>query len=432
MTFQEYLETNRKAKVKSDAVERWEGRVIPRGLHQLGLAGAQQYLADYGRGIAAPKCIQLALKAEMEGCFEMALGFWLKAYELETGSQANPGEYKAPDGAAVTTATIKVAAKAPALPSSFPKHLQPGHLITMQPVDAPESRKFYIDDPAFLGQPKRDGIRTVVFVENGQVSYQSRSMKLRSSPSPLLDEAFLAAAATIENSSYILDGELTYLDWRGMEHRTGAQAAQVNMDEGHGEIQPEIRYCIFEAIAFGPTDLTNHPKELRIRIANAIYGEILSADPESRNSSLIEMLPTALTQTEKAALAQKQQREGREGEVWTLKNAKYSGGKATGSLSGVTVRTKYLANWDLVVTGLAPTTAAGRPFGAIEVAKCEKDGTLTPMGSVGTGYTMEEMDEIATRFAAGGAPLMIKVISQGLTEKGQLWHARFDGFADEA
>ena len=95
-TFIEYLETNRKTKVKAEINERWQTRVLAKGLHQMGQKGAEQYLDEYGKGILAPKVIQLALKAEMEKCPEMALGFWLKAYELETGIKADPSEYKAP------------------------------------------------------------------------------------------------------------------------------------------------------------------------------------------------------------------------------------------------------------------------------------------------------------------------------------------------
>ena len=87
------------------------------------------------------------------------------------------------------------------------------------------------------------------------------------------------------------------------------------------------------------------------------------------------------------------------------------------------MRTKHLTERKVVVTGLTPTTAQGRPFGAIEVAEVV-DGQLVPRGCVGTGYTVDEMFEIAKRFKAG--PLTIVVISQGLTENGMLWLGRFD------
>jgi hypothetical protein len=146
---------------------------------------------------------------------------------------------------------------------------------------------------------------------------------------------------------------------------------------------------------------------------------------------MIELLPTAFTKEEKQALCKTQQSEGREGEDWTLIDTPYVGGKTKGKETP-TVRTKYLMNWDLLVTGLTPSTAEGRPFGAVEVSHQKEDGSLTPLGSVGTGFIVEEMNMLGSRFNAGGcAPLMIKVISQGLTEKSQLWHACYDGLPED-
>ena len=87
------------------------------------------------------------------------------------------------------------------------------------------------------------------------------------------------------------------------------------------------------------------------------------------------------------------------------------------------VRTKHLTEREVVVTGFTPTTATGRPFGAICVSEWV-NGKLVERGNVGTGYTVEEMLEIHKRFKMG--PLAIIVRSQGLTENGILWLGRFD------
>jgi bifunctional non-homologous end joining protein LigD len=71
---------------------------------------------------------------------------------------------------------------------------------------------------------------------------------------------------------------------------------------------------------------------------------------------------------------------------------------------------------------------AGRLFSAIEVAQ-EIDGKLVPRGSIGTGFSLEEMEEIAQRVAANPHGVKIKARSQGLTESGLLWHARFLEFS---
>jgi len=93
VSFEKYIENSRKMRVRPEINERWLTRIVPNDLQRNGREGAENYLAVYGRGIMAPKLIQLALKAEMEGYPEMALGFWLKAYELDTGEKVDSSQY---------------------------------------------------------------------------------------------------------------------------------------------------------------------------------------------------------------------------------------------------------------------------------------------------------------------------------------------------
>ncbi len=146
-------------------------------------------------------------------------------------------------------------------------------------------------------------------------------------------------------------------------------------------------------------------------------GELLS-----NLSKEFEIVPTAKTKEEKLLLVQKQEIEDREGENWFKSSCRYVGGKDTRTLP--IVRTKYCQEVDVVITRLTPTTAEGRPFGAVEVAK-EVDGELVPIGSVGAGFALADMLEIVRRYAANPSQVRIKVRTQRLTESGQLWHSRF-------
>jgi len=77
MNFNEYIESKRLASVKKkipqEIRERWSTRIISRSLQTLGRSGAVQYLFDYGKGLAAPKAVHLALMAELEGYPEMSM-----------------------------------------------------------------------------------------------------------------------------------------------------------------------------------------------------------------------------------------------------------------------------------------------------------------------------------------------------------------------
>jgi ATP-dependent DNA ligase len=417
----EYAEAKRKAakKISSDIRERWNNRIVQRGLHLMGEAGAVQYLSDYGRGIGTAKVISFALCAESEGYPEIAIGFWKRAFELETGEK--PIALNPPNNPTTNLAAAKKLTSAPnietadnLLVAELPPHLQPGRIVTMQPVDAPSDRSYYIENPDYWGQPKRDGNRVVAIATPDQVYYQSRSTNLRQQPSIEIETALIETAAKI--GIFVLDGELYYKSCTGSEHRTGSQAATVNIESGFPTIQPSAIYAIFKCLFFKSNDLTQLAESLRIA-AGVEVGEMLASLSPS-----FEVVPTSRTAAEKLLLANQQESENREGEVWVLHNCRYVGGKDVKQFP--MVRTKYSQELDLFIVGLTPTKVAGRPFSAIKVAQ-EIDGKLVPVGTVGTGFSGEEMEEIARLYKANPKTVKIKVRSQGLTESGKLWHARF-------
>ncbi|MCU0517993.1 MAG: ATP-dependent DNA ligase [Oscillatoria sp. Prado101] len=420
MNLEEYIESKRNAKkrIPSEIRERWNSRILTRGLHEMGEAGAIQYLADYGKGIGAPKVVSLALCAESEGYPEMAQGFWRKAFELETGQKTPLPEISAGETPRQSAKKTSAATPLPILVPELPAHLQPGRIVTMQPVDAPYDRSHYIENPDFWGQPKRDGHRLVVIATPTQIYYQSRSTRLREQPSIEINQALLSAAN--QWGVFILDGELYYRSASGSEHRTGAQAATANIALGKAMIQPVPVCAIFKAL-FLERDLAAEPEAARIE-AGAKIGETLP-------SSLFEVVPTARTAEEKAALALKQQSEEREGEIWLRRDCTYTGGKD--SRNCPMVRTKYSLELDLLIAELIPTDSAYRPFHSIIVAQ-EIEGRLLPRGSVGTGFSLADMREIARRHAGNPGGVKITVRAQGLTESGKLLHGRFLGFCEES
>jgi len=415
MNITEYIESKRNAKKKipTEIRERWNNRIVQRSLQLMGVAGAVQYLADYGRGISTAKVVSFALCAESEGYPEVALGFWQKAFELETG-ETTPAKLSSQASSPTSTSTISTN---PSIVSELPLHLQPGRIVTMQPVDAPHNRAYYIESTEYWGQPKRDGNRVVVVATKEKIYYQSRSTNMREQPSIEINQALLEAATQL--GTFVLDGELYYRSVTGSEHRTGAQAATVNIAAGAATTAPVPVYAIFKGLWLSGRDLTIATEAERIAAGEEI-GKYLSV--------FFEVVPTARTQAEKAALASQQQSEEREGEVWVLKDCTYVGGKDT--RTSAMVRTKYCLELDLVITDLSLTKVAGRPFSAITVAQ-NVEGKLVPMGSVGTGFNQEDMQEIAHRHAANPGGVKITVLSQGFTENGKLWHGRYIGFCED-
>jgi bifunctional non-homologous end joining protein LigD len=408
----EYAENHRKGfkKPKSSIVERWNTRVVPRNLHNQGRAGAAAYLTAYGKGIAAPKVIELALCAEAMGSPAMAAGFWEKAFELETG---NAVRFEAGDATASIPVSTERVRPAVSL-SGLPDNMQPGKIVTMQPADTKLNRTAFILNPEYVGQPKRDGHHDVTLADEENAVHQSRSTSIMAPFSIAFDNAAKQVAAKL--GAFVLDGERYYKSANGAEHRTAAQAAEENINLGKGEILPVTVYAIFKALYAGGKSLLEADEMERIEAARPI-GEALIAVLKGADCE-VEVLPTAITTAEKQDLADSQKASGREGEVWIRRTCRYTGGK---SHKTDILRTKYFIEIRVRVTGLTKTTAAGRLFGAIEVADVKTGKSL---GSVGTGFDAGTSKLLVDRFAAHPDNTFIEVRAQGYTEGGVLWQAR--------
>ena len=396
----------------AEIVERWNTRVVPQGLPAQGRAGAADYLARYGKGISSKKVAALALMAEQAGADEMAAGFWEKAYQLATGKSESYGTAGSGSATPINAPTDR-RVPAPVL-LGLPSGFQPGMVATMQPTDAPRPQSFYILDPDYLCQPKRDGNRNVVFATQAAVAHQSRSTLVAPSFAQAFDEAARKAAAEI--GPFVLDGEKLYLSASGKEHRTAAQAAAENVNLGKAAVRPVTKYSAFKALWFRGS-LLEATEEERIAAGRTVVEAILRHD---LGCIQLEATPTAYTAEEKRALAEKQKSEGREGEVWTLKRCAYTGGKAHQT---DTVRTKYLVSVLATITRVIASTAKGRPVAAFEVA----DENGKPLGKVGTGFDASSARKLAARHKADPGKVRIVVIAQGYTETGKLMHARLGG-----
>ncbi|MCK5793097.1 MAG: ATP-dependent DNA ligase [Anaerolineales bacterium] len=400
-------------KVTSAINKRWETRIVTQGLDSQGTDGARAYLARYGNNIAAPKVIDLALCAQAKGAQEMAMAFWIKAYELTFGSSP-----KAAGDTALESVSSATGSKVKELPmlDELPDHLQPGKIHTMQAVDAPEDREYYINSPSYIGQPKRDGHRTLVIATPDKVWFQTRNLNLIDISDNELVNYFKEAAKRL--SPFVLDGELWYRSFDGKEHRTAAQAAEWNIRCEKPTEDVRAVYTAFKPLYFAGVSLTDEPESRRIQFLEKV---VWLPHPDN-----FEICPTARTTEEKKALVEKQITEGREGEVWINSSCRYAGGK--NSKSYPMVRTKYIQILQLVCTGVTPTTSENRLFGSIKVAE-EVNGKLMPVGKVGSGFDMSSQKEIMAKTSQGN--FKVFVATQGRTASGKLMHARYQGMVED-
>ena len=408
---EDYVGTERtkaKGKVKAAIVERWNTRVVPRGLDRMGARGAEVYLESYGKGISEAKVVELALCAESRGAGAMAEGFWAKAFfprEGVTESCVGLGSTGGDRG------------KTDAGCGGLPADIQPGLVHTMQAVDAVRGREAYIEDENYYGQPKRDGVRNVLFASPDKCLHQSRSTSLMPSIGGGFEEAAMRVAGLM--GSFVLDGERYYRSANGQEHRTAAQAAAANIDLGKGGVQPTVVYGVFKALFADGKDLRRSTEEVRVGVG-ANLGTMLAAALEGE--AAIEALPTAKTRAEKEALVRTQRDEGREGEVWTRRDCCYTGGKGHKTDS---FRTKYVDEAVFTVVSIAPSKTRAGGIGSIEV--CDTRGVC--VGRVGSGFDEETSTQLVKLHKKSPGQVRVSVRHQGTTEQGKLWHARLLGLA---
>jgi ATP-dependent DNA ligase len=388
-------------------------------------AGAVAYLQRYGKSIGAAKVVKFAVQAETMGKRQFAAVMWEKAFELETGNRET---FRWPDDAEDVVLdqlpeALPDAFDDGAVLTSFPDHLKPGKVATLQPQDIEGETQEHkwqkilklTKDPTVWVQQKIDGMRLLVFIGTGEVFYQKRSLRLMEAPNTEMHDHFIKLG---EKHDVILDGELTWHDVKGGQHRTAAQAATAN--ETIFKEQPYYRnrqgnqvnahYHVFDCIYFDGEDLHDTPYDVRWdKMSEAIgggrYYRMVKAVSQERG----QWVQQAAATNRKRKFIKSSRDRDMEGVVLRFRGSPYRAGK-----SDTAYRHKWLEERDLVIEELTATSVRNRPFGAIK----------TKLGSVGTGFSQSDMEEINQRFEAR-EELTITVRSQGLTEGGGLWHPRF-------
>jgi hypothetical protein len=415
-----------KPPMATEMKQRWNSRIYPRKLHERGTAGANEYLRDYGNNLGTPKAEALAIYSEVQGFPDLALGFWKRAYELTHGTPPSAEDMQEvgstlPQGASLTSyeVTPLVSTEAVVKFSSLPDNLQPGKLVTMQPVDTERDTEYYLTNPAFYAQPKRDGKRMVIFLNaDGQMLAQKRSGNVTEVP---LDWQPMLQEYAAEYGELVLDGEHVFLDEVGGEHRTGSQAAETNSQLGCPEAPVTERFAIFAVLAGKGKSFLAATYEQRMDCANAVWFTHFFRDPEH-----FEILVPSKHEADKRALLAQQEAQGREGVVFMRASAPYTPDKIEG-LDAPIVRKKFRIPLKVMVLGLTKSNKAGSPFGAIKVGAF-RNGEMVSLGLVGTGFTVEQQETLAAMFRANPSGTVIEITTLQLTERGKVFQGVFEEF----
>ena len=233
------------------------------------------------------------------------------------------------------------------------------------------------DSPQFTYEPKWDGVRTLAFVDGGEVRLQTRNLLDCTKQYP---EAHGAAEALTGAYQAILDGEIVAFDEKGVP---SFQRLQPRMHQRDDKAVSRLRksvpvvYEVFDLLWVDGEDLARQPlRERRRRLEQAL--EPMGA------IRLSEGFPGS-----GKALFTAAQEQGLEGIVAKRLDAPYVSGR-----SAAWVKIKAFKTMDCVVGGW--TEGQGGRHGTLGalIVGIHKDGKLMPVGHVGSGFDDRTLREL--------------------------------------
>jgi bifunctional non-homologous end joining protein LigD len=213
---------------------------------------------------------------------------------------------------------------------------------------------------AWLHEIKLDGYRVLARIERGRARLFTRSGQDWTARFP----SVTAAVERLHAKSALLDGEVVVLDAQGVSH---FQSLQEALSQGRTQ---DLVYFVFDLLFLDGRDLRSLPlSERKALLARLLHGSgttiRYSAHVEGRGGTFYD----------------KACRMGLEGIISKRKDAPYRSGRST-----AWVKVKCVASQEFVIVGFTEPKGARAGFGALLLGVYEKDGSLTYVGRVGTGF----------------------------------------------
>ena len=243
------------------------------------------------------------------------------------------------------------------------------------------------DSPQFTYEAKWDGVRTLAFVDGGEVRLQTRNLLDCTKQYP---EAHGAAEALTGGYQAILDGEVVAFDEKGVPSFQRLQPRMHLRDESavsRLRRSVPIVYEVFDILYLDGEDLTRQPlRERRRRLEDALepLGAIRLSEGFPGNGR---------------ALFKAVQEQGLEGIVAKRLDAPYVSGR-----SAAWVKVKAFKTMDCVIGGW--TEGQGGRHGTLGalIIGIYRDGKLVPVGHVGSGFDDRTLRDLLVTLKEHQAP----------------------------
>src|SRR5213594_1354928 len=244
------------------------------------------------------------------------------------------------------------------------------------------------DSPEFTYEPKWDGVRTIAFVDGGEVRLQTRNLLDCTKQYP---EATQAAEALTGAYHAILDGEIVALDSKGVPSFQRLQPRMHVSDESTvrklRKSTPVI-YQVFDILYADGEDLTRKPLRDRLRRLD----EALTPMGSIRRS---EGFPGT-----GVALFEAAREQGIEGIVAKRLDSIY----LPGARSPAWVKIKAFRTMECVIGGWTAGQGGRAKTLRALLLGVYRDGKLQPVGHVGTGFDERTLLDLLARLEQHESP----------------------------
>jgi len=251
------------------------------------------------------------------------------------------------------------------------------------------------DSPDFIYEAKWDGVRTIAFVDGGEVRLQTRNLLDCTKQYP---EATQLAEAMTGGYQAIVDGEVVALDEKGVPSFQRLQPRMHVSDEATVRKlrrSTPVVYEAFDLLYLDGEDLTKRPLRDRLRLLD----ESLTPMGAIRRSE--GFVGTGV------ALFQAAREQGLEGIVAKRLDSTYH----PGARSPAWVKVKAFRSMECVIGGwTAGQGGRQKTLGALLLG-IYRDGKLMPVGHVGTGFderTLRDLLSLLEKHESPTSPFAVK------------------------
>ena len=227
---------------------------------------------------------------------------------------------------------------------------------------------------AWLHEIKLDGYRVLARIERGRARLFTRSGQDWTARFP----SVTAAVERLHAKSALLDGEVVVLDALGVSH---FQSLQEALSQGRTQ---DLVYFVFDLLFLDGRDLRSLPLSER----TALLARLLHGSGKTIRYS-------AHVEGQGGTFYDKACRMGLEGIISKRKDAPYRSGRST-----AWVKVKCVASQEFVIVGFTEPKGARAGFGALLLGVYEKDGSLTYVGRVGTGFDTRSLKALHGKLKA--------------------------------